>query len=271
MAEAAQAAPVAELNPMEVMDIGYNNLIDEEKIRAGASTACVGVYRRNGQFNAAKYHSPYLPPFPKPADMLIVQPGRLRLRDPPQRQSALLLPTTDPRIISAPPAPISPRADTPNQSFNCPLQLAVVPNHRRRQVLTDLPRDSAQTVHDLQEGDVVIFATDGVWDNLTNQQILRLVSELMLGASAWESHDGSGIKPSSSLPRAVSERAIHEAIAKAVVAAAKSASTNAKVDGPFAKDVQRLFPGEVYRGGKVDDICVVATVVVKDSQAPEER
>ena len=38
---------------------------------------------------------------------------------------------------------------------------------------------------------------------------------------------------------------------------------NTKVDGPFAREVQRRFPNESYRGGKIDDICVLVAVVVK--------
>lgn len=52
-------------------------------------------------------------------------------------------------------------------------------------------------------------------------------------------------------------------LAMAITAEAKSASMNTRADGPFAREVQRRFPNERYRGGKIDDICVVVAVVVK--------
>jgi protein phosphatase PTC7 len=38
------------------------------------------------------------------------------------------------------------------------------------------------------------------------------------------------------------------------------------VDGPFAKEVQKYYPNEDWRGGKVDDICVVVAIVVEEGK-----
>jgi protein phosphatase PTC7 len=132
--------------------------------------------------------------------------------------------------------------------------------------LSDSPDDAVVTSHSLQNGDVVVFATDGVWDNLTNQEILRIISKELLDAGAWEiAHEG--IKPSPSLEESVmgengAKVNIQTLLARAIVAQAKTASMNTKVDGPFAKEVQRLYPGDSFHGGKRDDITVIATVVV---------
>ncbi|KAA8896306.1 5-azacytidine resistance protein azr1 [Sphaerosporella brunnea] len=232
MASAAWKTPVNKLDPRVVMDDAYNRINDEGKIRGGASTACVGVFRRNGRFTAANLGD---------SGFMILRSGKVLYFSPPQ-----------------------------THSFNCPLQLSAIPKRYHFEVHTDLPRDAAQSSHSLCEGDVVIFATDGVWDNLTNQQILRCASEVMLRVGAWEigGDSGHGITPSLSLSSdSITQHGVHVAIARSVVTMAKSASINTKVDGPFAKDVQRLFPNEQYRGGKVDDICVVATVVVKNEAA----
>jgi protein phosphatase PTC7 len=133
--------------------------------------------------------------------------------------------------------------------------------------------------HQLQEGDVVLFATDGVWDNVSAQEILRGVSSKMLDTRSWKIREGrdeggGGITASSKHLAAATQQntppggpPLHTALARTVMRMAKSASTNTKRDGPFAKDVQRLFPGENYRGGKVDDITVIVTVVAKYSPA----
>lgn len=157
------------------------------------------------------------------------------------------------------------------QSFNCPLQLAFIPKHildRARKFggnpFIDSPDDAAVTEHRLRHGDVVLFATDGVWDNLTNQQILRSASAVMINGGAWEVGSPDGILPTPNLDKSAAKDKIHVAVAEAIVSLAKSASLNTKVDGPFAKEVQRAFPNESWHGGKKDDICVLCAVVVEN-------
>lgn len=57
---------------------------------------------------------------------------------------------------------------------------------------------------------------------------------------------------------------LQTSLAANIVAEAKSASQNTKVDGPFAREVKKHYPNEQFHGGKVDDICVVVAIVVKD-------
>lgn len=153
---------------------------------------------------------------------------------------------------------------SPSQThyFNCPLQLQMVPRHLLlRTGSSDLPSDAACTAHVLRTGDVVVFATDGVWDNVSSQDILRVVTGEMVSAGAWRVGSGNGIvTDSTGLGKALGE-GIQGSVARAVVAKAKAASEDDKLDGPFAKEVKKAFPGEVFRGGKVDDICVVSCVV----------
>ena len=65
MAAAAQAAAATansiDVNPRALMAAGYLQILIEGRVRGGASTACVGVYKPDGTFSAAKYHSPPLP------------------------------------------------------------------------------------------------------------------------------------------------------------------------------------------------------------------
>jgi protein phosphatase PTC7 len=39
----------------------------------------------------------------------------------------------------------------------------------------DLPKDAAQTTHQLQDGDVIVLATDGFWDNVFTKEAIELV------------------------------------------------------------------------------------------------
>ena len=134
-----------------------------------------------------------------------------------------------------------------------------------------MPKHAGITHHPLDHGDVLVFATDGVWDNLTSQDILEIISEKMISSSAWEDGDSKGILVSGSLPQLTleppakgQEKSLQTLLATGVVEKAKQASMNMRRDSPFAKAVKRQFPSERYLGGKVDDICVVVAIAVNE-------
>lgn len=150
----------------------------------------------------------------------------------------------------------------------------------------DLPRDAAVSTASLQHGDVLVLATDGVFDNLNNQEILKIVTSKMLLTGAWAETAGDGIGASSKLdsltqtgglglPSASSSstsgsksaglNSLQSLLAATIVGEAKLASVDVRRDGPFAKEAQRYHPGHWYRGGKVDDICVVVVVAVENT------
>ena len=142
--------------------------------------------------------------------------------------------------------------------------------------LHDLPRDASVTHHDVKHGDVLVFATDGVWDNTSPQEILGTVSRLMTTFRGWKSVGSTGMAGSKHLRRLTQpggtkkasdakqdNHTLQSLLAAAITAEAKAASMNTRRNGPFAKEVQKLFPEEGFRGGKVDDICVLVVIVVK--------
>lgn len=149
----------------------------------------------------------------------------------------------------------------------------------------DLPRDAAVSSATLQHGDVLLLATDGVFDNLNNQELLKIVTSRMLLTGAWVDTTGEGIvasekidalttsgglglpssSSSSSSPKSASFGSLQGLLAASIVAEAKLASIDVRRDGPFAKEAQRYHPGHWYKGGKVDDICVVVVVAVESS------
>ncbi|KAJ2986532.1 hypothetical protein NUW58_g4982 [Xylaria curta] len=151
-------------------------------------------------------------------------------------------------------------------AFNTPYQLSIVP-------ASMLARAAA--FGGAQLATIPRTRTDGVWDNLFNQDILRIASRYMMGIGAWKTSDG-GIRvvddlrrftePENSTQRPVS---LQSALATEIAAAAKVASMNQRIDGPFAKEVQKYYPQENWHGGKVDDICVIVLVVSDPSKLPE--
>lgn len=162
-------------------------------------------------------------------------------------------------------------------AFNTPFQLSIVPPRILAlskmfggKQLHDSPRDSNFSDHEVRHGDVLVFATDGIWDNLSTLDLLQIVSRQMLGFRAWAASDNgttvteqlSPLTEGGGIPRKNVENNLQTSLAVNIVGEAKRASEDTRRDGPFAKEVKKYYPHETYHGGKVDDICVVVAVVV---------
>ena len=226
------------VGPRELLDHGYEEVIADHSIVGGGSTACVATGQRDGTLEVAN----------------LGDSGFIQLR------------------LNA----VHYHSNPQTHAFNTPYQLSIVPPKvlARSKLfggkpLSDRPRDASITTHKLRHGDVLVFATDGVWDNLGPADILRIVSRQMTESKAWvnteqgmtaSEHLSSITKPASGLES--EDLDLQSLLAIRITGEAKMASMNMKRDGPFAREVQRYYPGEDFHGGKVDDICVVAAIVV---------
>lgn len=217
-----------------LMQTGYEAICADPAVPAGGSTAVVGLFAPDGSLEVANLGD---------SGYIHLRLGAVHAYSEPQ-----------------------------THAFNTPFQLSVIPPAilRRMQAfggtqLADLPRDAEVSRHSLRHGDVIVFATDGVWDNLFNQDILRIVSAAMTQRGAWSGGDvgGTVVRPDLSSVTATETAggSLQGMIAAGITGAAKTASVDTKLDGPFAKEVKKYYPQERWRGGKVDDICVVAVVV----------
>ena len=171
-------------------------------------------------------------------------------------------------------------SDPQTHAFNTPFQLSTVPPKILAQIKNfggsapfgDMPGDASVSSHRLQHGDVLVFATDGVWDNLTSQEVLDVVSSMMVQNGAWTAPDGQAVNVSNTLPLLTAESAARDGksamsplqvmLASEILKKAKDASVNTRRDGPFARAVQQAFPQERWHGGKIDDICVLVAIAV---------
>ncbi|KAI8948939.1 phosphatase 2C-like domain-containing protein [Xylaria longipes] len=230
-----------------LMQRGYADVCKDRSIRAGGSTASVAIASENGKLEVAN----------------LGDSGFVHLR------------------LNA----VHAYSEPQTHAFNTPYQLSIVPASMLARAaafggaqLCDYPKDADVTQHTLKHGDIVVLASDGVWDNLFNQDILRIVSRLMTTIGAWKTSDG-GIRVVDDLRRFTQPEdpstqrlvtvTVQSALAIEIAAAAKSASMNRRLDGPFAKEVQKHYPQENWHGGKIDDICVVVLVVSDNSKSPE--
>lgn len=243
MAETTLKWTHGRLTPRMLMEIGYQNIIDDPGVRAGGSTACVGIAGPDGTLQMANLGD---------SGFLHVRLGAVHHYSNPQ-----------------------------THAFNTPYQLSIIPPKIIAQSaifggmpLSDLPEKAELSSGQLRHGDVLILATDGVWDNLNPQEVLSLVCTKMRSHSAWTVEKGEGLGISDQITELIRPGRVNEKkgdqtlqgiIAAAVAGEAKIASMNDRRDGPFAKEVQKHYPDERYHGGKVDDICVIALVAVKHS------
>jgi protein phosphatase PTC7 len=237
--------PVSKLlSARALMDKGYNDICDDPSVPAGGSTACVAIASSAGNVEVANLGD---------SGFVLLRANAIHALTEPQ-----------------------------THAFNTPYQLSIIPEHIRKRAavfggtqLCDLPKDSSITNHSVRHGDVLVFATDGVWDNLSAQDILRIVSKLMLASKAWETTKSGEVMVGSDLNAFtlmagteddVDVPSLQSFLAVGIAGEAKGASINRTRDGPFAREVQKYYPSEGWRGGKVDDICVIVAVVVEEGK-----
>jgi protein phosphatase PTC7 len=246
MACAARVWPLkgksSSLHPKDLLQVGYDEVIKDEKIVGGGSTACLAVAEPDGNVEVANL-----------GDSGFMHLGLNAVRHFTQPQT---------------------------HAFNTPFQLSKTPKRMLVQMavfggptaLSDPPNASSITHHRVRHGDVLLFATDGVWDNLSTQDALSIVSRTMTEIGAWVEKDGAmDVGPElAKLTQATTDRkadiaSLQARLAIAIAKEAKETSLNTRRDGPFAKEVQKHYPGENWHGGKPDDIAVVVAVVVESS------
>ncbi|KAL8806592.1 MAG: hypothetical protein Q9182_001239 [Xanthomendoza sp. 2 TL-2023] len=230
------------LGARELLSQGFADVVADEEITGGGSTACVAVANSTGHVEVAN----------------LGDSGFVQFR------------------LNA----VHHSSNPQTHAFNTPFQLSIIPPKilARSRIFgsmpfRDFPRDASVTSHEVRHGDVLLFATDGVWDNLSSNELLQIVGRYMAGFQAWQaSEKGTMIgkelgvlTKKGGIPKE-KESTLQTLLAVAITGEAKSASQNSRRDGPFAKEVQRFYPHEEFHGGKVDDICVVVAVVVDASK-----
>jgi protein phosphatase PTC7 len=248
MACAARSWPhgfnTTSLHPKDLLQVAYDEVTDDDTIEGGGSTACLAVAEPNGNVEVANL-----------GDSGFMHLGLNAVRHFTQPQT---------------------------HAFNTPYQLSKTPQRMLVQMavfggastLSDLPKESSVTHHKVRHGDVLVFATDGVWDNLSPQDALGIVSRHMVDLGAWVEKDGT-LEVGQDLAKLVQADSARKAnssslqakVAIAIARGAKETGLDTRRDGPFAKEVQKYYPGENWHGGKPDDIAAVVAVVLED--APE--
>ena len=149
--------------------------------------------------------------------------------------------------------------------FNCPFQLAY------EELAKDGDSASDAELYDIvvREGDIVVLGSDGLFDNVFDEEIASVVSRAFAGAGDASSKS--------------------QAAAKALVKVAREHASDKKYDSPYAREMAKsetdkggapkpvgLFGGFQQMlgggnlGGKMDDITVIVAGVVRTASSQSE-
>lgn len=133
------------------------------------------------------------------------------------------------------------RTEEQQHSFNFPYQLGTGSK--------DTPTDAQQYTFNVEKGDVVILGTDGVFDNLFDEDILGEVQRHLPSSQKY---------------------ADPHRISTALAVRAKTVSEDARyATSPFQS--RAIQEGIYYQGGKIDDISVLVAIVADSEDSPDRR
>lgn len=116
------------------------------------------------------------------------------------------------------------------RTFQFPYQLAYLKEHG------DSPDMAVNFIHRVQDGDILIMASDGFFENLHSSQILDLIEK------SYNEEKGS-------------ENIMLENMTKELIYEAYSLSLNYTWESPFSKKAKKY--GYFWKGGKTDDITLL--------------
>ena len=132
------------------------------------------------------------------------------------------------------------RSEQQQHAFNYPFQIGHFDS-------SDRPEDGVASQAQVAPGDLLLLATDGVFDNLHDEELAALAAALLLGEA------GGG--------------ADADAVARAVADGARAASQSSTRSTPFAASAREH--GRSHAGGKMDDVTVIAVKVLGGGAATQ--
>ena len=131
------------------------------------------------------------------------------------------------------------RSSEQQHYFNTPFQLSLPPSDMASDVLSDLPESADQYEFNVEDGDVIVLASDGIFDNVPDILILEEIS---------------------SIRGCTNDLVKIQQCCNAIAFLARQLSRDEKFLSPFAKNA-RLNGYADVSGGKEDDVTVLLAAV----------
>jgi len=186
-------------SPISVIKAGFQELFEHKEPLFGSSTACIMVLDKKSQM----LHSANL----GDSGFLVIRRGSVVHQSSEQQHY-----------------------------FNTPYQLAIPPPGQAGAVIQDSLDEAESTSFSVELGDLIVLATDGLFDNVSTEQILNEVSQL-------EDHSTESI----------------QYVTDSLANLARTHSFDPTFSSPFSE--QARCEGFNITGGKPDDITVLIAVV----------
>jgi protein phosphatase PTC7 len=201
-----------EIDPQVVLDNAYKTLVSEGNVEAGSSTACIlSVDKVSGIIKSSN----------------LGDSGYLIIRNH---------------------TPLY-RSRENTHYFNAPYQLSIVPPELDRgNNIKNTPADADQDSYQLEHGDFVVLGTDGLFDNLFNEEIISTID-----LAPPPNLDVANCTDNSVIRMKIQN------MASELVKKSKQVANDKTKMTPFSKAAQEH--GYRYSGGKIDDITVVVLYV----------
>lgn len=134
------------------------------------------------------------------------------------------------------------RSQEQQHYFNSPFQLAIHPTIKDSRLIADSPDMASVTSFDVEENDLIVIATDGVWDNLPDSTILDETKNLIVNSSnrSKENPNVNFIFAAVFLFQEPTSENLQR-IAHALAKRALDNGNNPKFNSPFAKSAKRAL------------------------------
>ncbi|PVU96176.1 hypothetical protein BB561_001340 [Smittium simulii] len=153
--------------------------------------------------------------------------------------------------------------DEQQHSFNYPYQLSTMKN-------SDNVNDAQVFRIKVKKGDLIILGSDGVYDNLFDEDIIDVTNQFLLSKSqntitSSEQHINNKV-----LIKNLEYKIDLNVLSKALAKRAYKVSIDSEcTETPF--QLRAVHEGLYYHGGKADDITVVSAIVVDLEDSPNRR
>ena len=86
------------------------------------------------------------------------------------------------------------RSQEQQHYFNTPFQLSLPPPNMATEVLSDAPESADRYEFSVKHGDVILLATDGIFDNIPDSVLVKEVGSLQRGPDAPDAAEIQVIK-----------------------------------------------------------------------------
>lgn len=144
------------------------------------------------------------------------------------------------------------RSEEQQHAFNFPYQLGILSK--------DQPKDAQSFTVQVEKGDIIIMATDGLYDNLFDKDILDIVRKHV------QEHTIPATKDRPARICNLQPQMLSDVLANK---AKEVSETRYRIETPFQR--RAMKEGFLMEGGKQDDISVIVAIVKDCEDSPDRR